>query len=101
MGRVGLLQRSDPPRWGESDSCKEATLKDSLLSIYGRFAIPGPFGYDSINCPGGISGPSIAPRFLGLFEGVAKGGREERCLRGQHLQTLRKAGLAEAVGDEG
>ncbi len=37
----------------------------------------------------------------GSVRGVAKGGREKRCLRGQNLQTPRKAGLAEAVGDEG
>ncbi len=45
-----------------------------------------------------IPGPSQAPRFLGLFE-LAHTGRKEFCPCGQH-QALRKAGLAEAVGDE-
>jgi len=50
-------------------------------------------------CPGEIPGLSIAPRFLGLFEAGAHWAKEQ-CPCGKH-QALRKAGLAEAVGDEG
>ena len=63
------------------------------------FAIPGPFGYDSNNCPGEIPGPSIALRFLGLFDGWLRKAKSVACAAS--IQTLRKAGLADAVGDEG
>src|SRR5271166_1773257 len=62
-------------------------------------AIRVPFRYDSNMCPGEISGPSITPRFLGLFK-CSPRQRIKRCL-GCEPRALRKAEFAGAVGDEG
>ena len=57
-------------RWEAVDGFR---LPPKLCTDWGAlfctlFAFRWPFRYDSNMCPGEIPGPSITPRFLGLFE---------------------------------